>query len=139
MNRNQKFISSAGKGNYEMVEYFLKFTNIDPTINKNEAIIVSSRNGHLDVVELLLSDSRVDPSSNGNEAIRFASENGHLEVVKLLLSDARVLSKIFFTDTNKIYKKCRDILIKFHKKMNKSNWPIFLLKRPFAIHLHKSS
>ena len=74
----------------ELVQLFLKLTDIDPSANDNYAIRKASENGHAEVVKALLADPRVNPSAEDNSAICMASEEGHTDVVKVLLADSRV-------------------------------------------------
>jgi len=72
----------------ELVQLFLKLTDIDPTAEDNFAIRFASRYGHTEVVKVL--NACVDPSAENNSAICLASMHGHANVVKVLLADARV-------------------------------------------------
>jgi len=74
----------------ELVQLFLKLTDIDPSAEDNYAIRTASNNGHVDVVKVLLADPRTDPSAQDNIAICIASVKGHTDIVNVLLADPRV-------------------------------------------------
>jgi len=76
--------------NIELVQLFLKLTDIDPSADDNYAIRIASHYGQTDVVKLLLVDPRVDPCAKYNSAIRIACRYGNTDVVKVLLADVRV-------------------------------------------------
>jgi len=89
----ETFKSILTDANIELVQLFLKLTDIDPSADDNYAIRIASENGQTDVVKVLLADSRLspdNPSADDNYAICIASSNGHTDVVKVLLADPRV-------------------------------------------------
>lgn len=109
------FFKACEKGRTEMVNYFLKNTNLDPSTRSNRCIIEAAYQGHLEIVKLLLQDLHVDPSDQDNKALNETSrsasgENHHAKIMELLLLDRRVIvklgkGKIFLLGSNKILEK----------------------------------
>jgi ankyrin repeat protein len=81
--------------NFDMVEYLLKYTEIDPSANNNSAIYTLAgniaqnpidRENNIKIARLLLEDPRVNPS----EALSMAVHTGNIDIINLLLENKRV-------------------------------------------------
>lgn len=84
------FREACTRGNLDVVDFFLKETSLDPSLQSNIAIQLACNFQRLDVIKLLLQDPRVDPSDNHNFAIINACQKEHNCVAELLLRHQRV-------------------------------------------------
>ena len=80
-------------GDVVSAEFFLLFTDTDPTVMENSALRSASTNGKTALVELLLKDERMmpmmvllsSPNVRRYSSIHFAADNGHADIVELLI------------------------------------------------------
>jgi len=77
-------------GNYDIVDFLLQQSTVNPADENNFAIRMASGGGHLNIVTLLTSDSRVNVQASDNESLRRAASNGHFTVVQYLLQQVFV-------------------------------------------------
>ncbi|KAJ3305585.1 hypothetical protein HDU76_004981 [Blyttiomyces sp. JEL0837] len=81
---NYLILEAAGRGHYEMTQYLLTNTNVDPTFEDSITLVVAVR--YSKVVKVLLEDGRVNPACRQKKAfIQAAGYWVNVDVVRMLL------------------------------------------------------